>query len=75
MAQLFVAALAGSAVISFAAAHMDAAMSYAASDAQMRVPAVKERMGNAGLRIKEILKENYGVDVDEILAPEGEMDR
>ncbi|MBE5829358.1 MAG: serine/threonine protein kinase [Butyrivibrio sp.] len=75
VAQLFVASLAGSAVISFAAAHMDAAMSYAASDALLRVPAVKERMGNAGLRIKEILKENYGVDVDEILAPEGEMDR
>ncbi len=75
VAQLFVAAFAGSAVISFAATHMNAAMSYAASDAQLRVPAVKERMGNAGLRIKEILKENYGVDVDEILAPEGEMDR
>ncbi len=75
VAQLFVAALAGSAVISFAAAHMDAAMSYAASDAQLRVPAVKERMGNAGLRIKEILKENYGVDLDEIMAPEGELER
>ena len=74
-ARLFAAAFFGATVVSFAAAHMDAAMSYAASDAQVRVPAVKERMGNAGLRIKEILKENYGVDVDEIMAPEGETDR
>ncbi len=75
VAQLLFASAAASAVISFAAAHYDAALSYAAEDAQVRVPAVKERMGNAGIRIKMILKERYGVDVDELLAPEGESDR
>ena len=75
VAQLLMASAAASAVISFAASHYDAALSYAAEDAQVRVPAVKERMGNAGIRIKMILKDRYGVDVDDILAPEGESDR
>ncbi len=48
-------------VISFALIHYDAVKSYAADDARERIPAVQERLGNAGVRINEILRENFGV--------------
>ena len=44
-------------VISFGIGHYESVVSYAAVDAKQRIPAVKERLGNAGIRIKEILKE------------------
>ena len=44
-------------VVSFGVSHYDAVVSYAASDAEIRMPAVKERLGNAGVRIKELLEE------------------
>ena len=47
-------------------------MSYAAIDAQMRVPAVKERLGRAGIRIREILDEKYGDDIDWLKLPKEE---
>ncbi len=73
--QLVFSAGALAAVISFSMANYGSVMSYAASDAQARVPAVKDRLGNAGIRIKEILKEKCGVDVDELLPPMEENDR
>ena len=75
VAQVVFASAAAAAVISFTAAHYNAAMSYAAEDARVRVPAVKERLGSAGYRIKEILKEKIDVDVDELISPVEEEDR
>ena len=48
-------------VISFAITHYESVVSYAAYDAQMRVPAVKERLGYAGIRIREALEERFEV--------------
>lgn len=44
-------------VVSFGFAHYDSVVSYAAVDAEERIPAVKERLGTAGVRIKGILEE------------------
>ncbi len=46
-----------SAAVTFGFAHYDGFVSYAAVDAQSRMPAVKERLGYAGIRIKEKLEE------------------
>jgi serine/threonine-protein kinase len=48
--------------ISFALIHYDAVRSYAAEDARDRLPAVQERLGVAGLRLREILEERFGVE-------------
>ncbi len=53
------------AVISFAVLGYDSVRSYAADDARDRIPAVQERLGNAGVRIKEILRERFGIELDE----------
>ena len=45
-------------VVSVGVAHYETVVSYAASDAELRLPAVKERLGVAGLRIRGILEEN-----------------
>lgn len=37
--------------------HYDTIRSYAAEDAKQRIPAVKERLGNAGIRIRAVLVE------------------
>ncbi len=52
-------------VITFTSNNYESIKSYAAYDAEMRMPAVKDRLGNAGLRIKEILKERFAIDLDE----------
>ena len=44
-------------VVSFGVAHYESVISYAATDAETRIPAVKERLGYAGIRIKGILEE------------------
>ena len=49
-------------VVSLGFAHYDSVVSYAAGDAELRVPAVKERLGWAGIRIQELLKEK-GIDI------------
>ncbi|WP_051192249.1 serine/threonine protein kinase [Butyrivibrio sp. VCB2001] len=59
-------------VISLGLTHYDTFVSYAAIDAQMRVPAVKERLGRAGIRIREILDEKYGDDIDWLKLPKEE---
>ncbi len=51
------------AVISFAVLHYEAVRSYAADDARDRMPAVQERLGIAGERLREILKEKLGVEL------------
>ncbi len=50
-------------VISFAITHYESVVSYAAYDAQMRVPAVKERLGYAGIRISEFLENKFEVKI------------
>ncbi len=52
------------AVISFATIHYDTVRSYAADDARERIPAVQERLGNAGTRLKEILKDRFGIELE-----------
>ncbi len=52
------------AVISFVTIHYDTVRSYAADDAKERMPAVQERLGNAGTRLKEILKDRFGIDLE-----------
>ncbi|MBO5622603.1 MAG: serine/threonine protein kinase [Butyrivibrio sp.] len=56
-------------VISFAITNYETVVSYAAYDAQMRVPAVKERLGRAGIRIREMLYEKYGEDANWLYKP------
>ncbi|MBQ7657887.1 MAG: serine/threonine protein kinase [Butyrivibrio sp.] len=58
--------------LSLGLTHYETFISYAAIDAQMRVPAVKERLGRAGIRIREILAERYGDDIDWLQKPEEE---
>jgi serine/threonine-protein kinase len=58
-------AAAAALVITFTSNNYESIKSYAAYDAEMRLPAVKDRLGNAGLRIKEILKERFAIDLDE----------
>ncbi|MBE5826378.1 MAG: serine/threonine protein kinase [Butyrivibrio sp.] len=43
--------------VTAAVSHYDTVRSYAAEDAKQRIPAVKERLGNAGLRIRAMLDE------------------
>lgn len=61
-------------IISFAVTNYETVVSYAAYDAQLRVPAVKERLGLAGVRIRQMISEKYGEDADRIKKPaeEGE---
>ncbi|MCR5404797.1 MAG: serine/threonine protein kinase [Butyrivibrio sp.] len=49
-------------VITLSFYHADAVRSYAAEDAKSRIPAVRERMGNAGIRIKSYMEEQLGSD-------------
>lgn len=49
--QLGAAAAVVAFALSFIATHYDAALAYAYNDAKVRVPAVRERLGNAGTRI------------------------
>ena len=56
-------------IISFAVTNYESFVSYAAYDAQLRVPAVKERLGLAGIRIREMLTEKYGEDADILQMP------
>ena len=56
-------------IISLGLTHYETFVSYAAYDAQMRVPAVKERIGRAGIRIREILDEKYGDDIEWLRLP------
>lgn len=44
-------------VVAVAVTHYDAVKSYAAEDAEQRLPAVQQRLGYAGLRIKTALEE------------------
>lgn len=44
-------------MITAAVTHNETVRSYAAEDAQQRLPAVKQRLGNAGLRIRAVLYE------------------
>ncbi len=48
--------------------HYDTVRSYAAEDARQRIPAVKERLGNAGIRIRNAINErdNNAVNTDYI---------
>ena len=50
-------------IISFGITHYEAAKSYAFYDAEQRMPVVKERLGNAGLRLKNIMAEGIVVEV------------
>ena len=52
------AAAMASFVIAVCVANHDTVVSYAANDAETRLPAVKERLGLAGFRIKELVMEN-----------------
>lgn len=45
-------------VVTVTSTYHDAVMSYAASDAQVRIPAVKQRLGYAGIRIRDLLEEH-----------------
>ena len=47
-------------IITLSFNHADAVKSYAAEDAQRRFPAVRERMGNAGIRIKSYMEDKLG---------------
>ena len=49
--------------------HYETFVSYAAIDAQTRVPAVKERLGVVGTRIREMLSEKYGDDYEWLKLP------
>ncbi len=55
--KISVAAMAAAILVSAFAEYYDAARSYAYSDAEQRIPAVKERLGNVGLRIRGLLNE------------------
>ena len=59
-------------VVSLGVTHYETFVSYAAYDAQFRVPAVKERLGRAGIRIREILDEKYGDDIEWLRIPKEE---
>ena len=48
-------------IISFGITHYESVVSYAAYDAQLRVPAVKERLGYAGIKIRDALGERFEV--------------
>lgn len=63
---LRIAALSAAAavVITLAFNHGAAVTSFAAEDVQRRLPAVKERMGNAGIRIKSYFEEELGIEID-----------
>ncbi len=50
-------------IISFAITRYESVVSYAAYDAQTRVPAVKERLGYAGTRISEFLENEFEVKI------------
>ncbi len=52
-------------IISFALLHYDAVRSYAADDARERMPAVQQRLNIAGVRLKEMLREQFGVVIGE----------
>ena len=50
-------------IISFGLTHYEAAKSYAFYDAEQRMPAVKDRLGIAGLKLKNIMAEGIMVDL------------
>ena len=51
------------AVVTLTATYYDTVRAYAAEDARARIPAVKERLGNAGIRINTILLEEFGLEI------------
>ena len=53
-------AAAAALIVSFSAVHYEDVRSLAALDARARIPAVRERLGNAGLRIKGFVLEKFG---------------
>ncbi len=55
--RLAVVAAAIALVVTMGVAHYETVVSYAASDAELRIPAVKERLGYAGVRIRGLLEE------------------
>ncbi len=59
-------------VITLGLTHYETFVSYAAYDAQLRVPAVKERLGVAGTRIREMLSDKYGDDCEWLKLPSEE---
>ncbi len=61
--KLVVAAAVIALIVSFAITHYESVVSYAANDAQTRVPAVKERLGYAGIRVRDWMEET-GIVVD-----------
>ncbi len=65
-------AAAAALVISFTMNNYESIRSYAASDMEVRMPAVKERFGNAGLWIQDKLEEKFGIEVKMGLEPEAE---
>lgn len=52
-------------IITFSFKNAETIKSYAAEDAEQRIPAVKERVGTAGLRIKGYFEERFGIDIDD----------
>ncbi|MBR1670736.1 MAG: protein kinase [Butyrivibrio sp.] len=59
--QLGAAAAVVAFALSFIATHYDAALAYAYSDAKVRVPAVRERLGNAGTRIGVFIEDKEDI--------------
>ncbi len=60
--KLAIVALIVSAIVTLTASNYDAVKSYAYYDAEQRVPAVKERLGNAGIWIREFMAEKFEVE-------------
>ncbi len=54
-------AASASLIITFTGSQYENIRSYAAADARVRIPAVKDRLGNAVIRIRDYLEEKYGV--------------
>lgn len=58
-------AASASLVVTFTGSHYESIRSYAAADARTRIPAVKDRLGNAGIRIRDYLEEKFGVVLED----------
>ena len=58
-------AAAAAVLIAFTASHFESVRSYAAYDARTRIPAVRTRLGYARIRIKGLVMDRLGIDIDE----------
>ncbi len=58
--RIMLVAAAAALFVSFTAENYDAAKTYAYSDVEQRLPAVKERLGNVGLRIRSFIEKSEG---------------